>query len=65
MCGMSFKVAKALIELVDKSCGIGWTVIGNPAEDGDKVVNGNRKVTEDVIICHASAAEVFSLLEYG
>jgi hypothetical protein len=48
-----------LIERIDKSRSVWRTVVCDPAEDSDKVINRNRKVTEGVLICHATVAEVF------
>lgn len=47
---MNCKTADVLIEFINKSCSTSRTVICDPVEDQNKVVNGNRKIMKGVSI---------------
>ena len=52
---VGLKAAEALVDFINKDRGIRRTVICDPVKDGDKVVNSDGKITEQVLICHANA----------
>ena len=53
---VSLKIANALIEFINKCRCISRAVICDPVEDRGKIINSYRKITENMLICHANVA---------